>query len=310
MGEDFNTLSHEVLSKCLANIEKTVDGRGYAFTKLDCSGKDLSDLGNKVEEYEHLRHVVVSNNRIGDLTAISKLPHVLSLSAGTNAVESLECMKDGVLPWCQIMDISMNKITALPSLVSLERLRVVNLSGNQIASLEAFGGHPEVEHMRLEQNKLTSLEGFGTMPKLKKLDLSENELVALGGLDAPILENLDLSKNQLVKLDDITGAPKVKTLNLSANKLEGDEEMTEVRKLAAEFLPELTELLVEGNPMAETFGEGVKLEMIICIPTISIVDGSEVTDEEREQAANMDKARAEERAAAAARAAEEGAEDE
>merc|ERR1711959_321296 len=158
-----------------------------------------------------------------------------------------------------------------------------------------------------EQNKLTSLEGFGPMPKLRKLDLSENELTALGGLEAPILEDLDLSKNQLANLDGITGAPAVKTLNLASNKLEGDEEMAELRKLAADSLPGLSKLLVDGNPMGEVFGEGLKLEVIICVPTISSVDGSEVTDEEREQAKTMQKTREEERAAAAAAAAEEGA---
>lgn len=306
MGEEFVTLTHETLSKCLGNVEKTVDGGGYAFTKLDASGRDLTDLGNKVEQYEHLRHVVVSNNKIVDLTPVSKLPHVISLTASTNAVANLDCMKEAVLPWCQILDISVNQLMALSPLLSLERLRVLDLHGNQIASLEAFGGHPEIEYMRLEQNKLTNLEGFGSMPKLKKLNLSENELISLGGLDAPILEDLDLSKNQLALMDGIAGAPAVKTLNASSNKLEGDEEMLELKKLSNAFLPQLQHLLVDGNPMCETFGEGVKLEVLISVPTISIVDGVEVTDEERVEAGNMMKGREQERAAAAAREAEEG----
>lgn len=304
MGDEANPLTPEILGKCLSNIERTVDGSAYAFTKLDCSDKDLSDLGTKVGEFEHLRHAVIANNKIADLSPVAKLPHLLTLTASSNAAESLECMKDGALPWCQILDVSSNRLASLVSLAGMVRLRVLHLQGNQIASLEGFDGHPEIEILQLQQNKLTTLDGFGAMPKLQRLDLSENELTSLNGLDAPVLEVCDLSKNQLANLDGVAGIPQVKSLNLSGNLLEKDEEMAELRKLNKETLPALDDLTLEGNPFVEACGDGYRTEVLICVPSVPKIDGTEVTSEEQEGAIAEEKKREEEKAAAEAAAAE------
>ncbi len=52
-----------VLSEGLRSIKRTVDGSGFAFSELSCSGKKLTDV-SKVSECRHLRTLDLSNNEV------------------------------------------------------------------------------------------------------------------------------------------------------------------------------------------------------------------------------------------------------
>lgn len=296
MGEDgdWAPLTHAVLCQCLSQIEQTSNGK-FAFTRLDCSNKELTHLGNKVENYEQLRHVVLSHNKIQDLTQVLRLPHLLTLRADDNAVDAVDFVL-ALLPWCQRLDLSGNKLTCAPSLCPLERLRFARFTGNEIASLDGFGGHPVLEELELTENKLATLSGMGTMAALTRLDLTGNELTSLEGLDAPALKSLGLGKNQLASLEHVGGAPRCVSLDLSENQLSGeDPAMPELARLGAE-MPLLQALLLGGNPLAD---DQVRVQALVRIPHLLRVEDEEVTNEDREAA----RALGEEIAAAAAEAA-------
>lgn len=76
-------------------------------------------------------------------------------------VSSLECLAAAELPWCQRIDFSSNKLSALPALLALQRLRFASFKGNEITSLEGFGDHPVIEELELSENQLSSLKGLG-----------------------------------------------------------------------------------------------------------------------------------------------------
>lgn len=307
---DFVPLTHAILCECLSQIEQAVGEGGLAFTRLDCSGKELTDLGNKVESYKQLRHVTLSQNRLTDISKVTQLPHLLSLQADQNEVASLECMKEASMPWCQKLDLSNNKLTSLASLVSLDRLRFASFKGNQIASLEGFAGHPTLEELELQGNVLTTLVGMGTLASCKRLDLSEcNTLESLEGLDAPCLAYLNLRSNKLAKLEFIGGAPALNELDISENQLSAeDPKLPELRRLCTET-PKLRKLLLSGNSVGKT-------EALVCVPRLTEVDGEEVTLEDREAAKEREDElaeqirQAEEEAAAAAEEARIAAEEE
>merc|ERR1719436_1940805 len=97
---DFAPLTHDVLCQCLSQIELIAGGGDFAFARLDCSGRELTDLGNKVEDYKQLKHVVLSSNKLTDISKIAQLPHVLTLNADNNEVTSLACLAENpTLPW-------------------------------------------------------------------------------------------------------------------------------------------------------------------------------------------------------------------
>jgi Leucine-rich repeat (LRR) protein len=289
MAEDWQPLSHAILKDGLADIELCVGGGGFAFTKLDCSNKEITDLGNKVDAYKQLRHVILSQNKITDLTAIMKLPHLLTLQADENAVNQLDCVQDSALPWCQRIDLSKNQLTKVPSLLPFERLRFAKFAENVIESLQGFGDQPVLEVLELQGNSLTSLVGMGCLKSLRHLNLESNQLTSLEGLDTPVLTKLDLGSNALESLAFIGGAPKCSELILTGCKLSGDDiQLPELKRLAGDT-PELRTLALSGNPLFDVLsgGENPKAELLARVPQVTIVVGVEVEavlDEDREAA--------------------------
>lgn len=281
---DWVPLSHAILKECLKDIEICVGGGGFAFTKLDCSNKELTNLGNKVDGYKQLKHIVLSGNKLEDLAAIMQLPHLLSLKADGNQVGNLECVQDADLPWCQRLDLSSNKLVKIPSLVPLQRLRFANFANNTIESLEGFGDHPVLEVLDLQGNQLTSLIGMGCLQSVRHIVLESNQLASLEGLNAPTLEKLSLGSNPLETLQFVAGAPQCRELDLKDCKLSGEDiQMPELRRLVDDT-PLLKTLWLAGNPLVEAFGENSKAEVLARIPQVQVVEGEEVNDEDREAA--------------------------
>lgn len=306
---DFVPLTHEILSQSLSKIEKAVaPGLGFAFTRLDCSNKELTDLGNKVEDYTQLRHVILSGNKLNNIDAVTKLPHLLTLQLDNNEVNSLGCLMEADMPWCQRIDLTSNKLTALPPLALLGRLRFACFASNEIDSLDGFGDHPALEELQLQTNKLTSLKGLGRLEALRKLVVSENQLTSLEGLDAPVLTTLDVKTNQLASLVHLSGAPACADLDLSENQLNAeDPNLPELRRLGTDT-PALKSLNIAGN------SGDLRIEVVIAAAQLQTIDGEPVTEEDREAAVAKEeelreaiKAREEEARAAAEAAAAEAA---
>eukprot|EP00434_Breviolum_minutum_P034059 symbB.v1.2.030144.t1/scaffold3365.1/size58364/10 len=231
-------------------------------------------------------------------------------------VNSLEALHEAELPWCQRIDFTVNKLSAVPPLVALGRLRFACFATNEITSLEGFGDHPILEELQLQENQLTSLKGLGCLKSLKSLVVSSNQLTSLEGLDAPVLKKLDVSKNQLAVLEHLDKAPVCEELDVSENQLSAeDPNLPELRRLANEKM--LQSLTISGN------ASDLRIEVVVVAPQVQTIDGEPVTQEDREAAAAKEeelaeavKAKAEadeaariaeeEAAAAAAAAAAEG----
>jgi Leucine-rich repeat (LRR) protein len=281
---DWVPLSHAILKDCLKDIEICVGGGGFAFTKLDCSNKELTNLGNKVEGNKQLKHMVLWGSELDDLAAIMQLPHLLSLKADGNQVGNLDCVQSAELPWCQRLDLSSNKLVKIPPLAPLQRLRFANFSSNTIESLEGFGDHPVLEVLELQGNQLTSLAGMGCLQRLRHLVLESNQLTSLEGLNTPTLEKLSLGSNPLETLQCVDGAPQCRELDLRDCKLSGEDiQMPELRRLVKDT-PKLKTILLSGNPLVDAFSENMKAEVLARIPQVQIVEDQEVNDEDREAA--------------------------
>lgn len=55
----------------------------------------------------------------------------------------------------------------MPTLKSMNYLKILNLSGNQIEIIKGFKGHKTLEKLLLQGNKLSNLDGIYNLPNLK-----------------------------------------------------------------------------------------------------------------------------------------------
>ncbi|XWS70401.1 hypothetical protein CRYUN_Cryun03dG0045100 [Craigia yunnanensis] len=204
-----------------------------------------------------------SNSSLSDNTSVSvcswervhcdtKKENVIGLNAsGLDLYGLIPDTTIGKLTQLQSLDLSNNKITALPSdLWSLGSLKSLNLSSNQISgslpnNIGNFG--------LLEVIDLSSNNFFGEIPAtisslvgLQIIKLAGNGFewsIPTGILSCQALVSLDLSSNRLNgSLPDGFGAafPKLKTLNLARNEIHGrDTDFAEMKSL--------TSLNISGN---------------------------------------------------------------
>jgi len=204
------------------------------------------------------------------------LSHLLTLHLDNNALESIDCLEDAELPWCQRIDASSNRLQKLPSLSTLGRLRFAHFGTNEVTSLAGFGDHPVIEELDLKENKLESLEGLGKLEKLRKLILTGNQLKSLEGLDTPVLTHLEVKGNQLTSLEHIAGAPECMMLDIGSNQIEAEAELQHLKQ----EVKKLTELTLAGNPLADNFGDTCKTEVLVRLRKLKSIDGEEVTDDD------------------------------
>lgn len=266
----------------LSNLGRTVDGSGFAYRTLDCIGKRISGI-KAIEAYAHLQHVDLSQNGIKDIAPVKGLPHLLRLNLSSNEIPDVKSWDEGCLLYLAHLDLSSNALTALPAL-TLPQLRKATFARNEIVGCQDFTGHEKLVELDLSENHITSLEGVGKMPLLKKLDVSFNELSTLAGLtDLPILQDLSLRKNLFESLEapwqEFEG---LTSLVVSENKLEAAKPLESLRRLL-----KLKSLDVAGNPFCDDAALNTRIETLICHWRLETIDGATVTDQEREDARQL-----------------------
>ena len=138
------------------------------------------------------------------------------------------------------------------------------------------------EHLSLSTNAIDRIQPLPGLKNLKILSLGRNLLKRIDNLsdNANTLEELWLSYNQIDKLEGLTGMRKLRVLYLSNNAIKNFDELIKLREL-----PALEDLLLLGNPCYEGLTkEQRRIEVLKRVPKIKKLDGTVVSDTEREAA--------------------------
>jgi Leucine-rich repeat (LRR) protein len=281
-------LTEEALSEHLGHSTfKNVDSLDLNSCKL----RHLDALS--AERFPNLRVLVLDNNHISDLSSLSPLPLLRVLRLNRNRIVAAPSFdkdkeREGLLtrgflatcfPALEVLELGFNRIASIAALQlrGLNELRVLTLESNELTKVDGLNGLPALQQLVLSKNKIKRLEpngrSFAGLNELRGLQLEENGLRSLAGLGT---------------------LPKLRALFLAYNRI---GELSELEHLAPERCSlVLTEVTLRNNPLARKHLYRSALIRRLSTgaggepapPSWScVIDGKEVTSEERERADSM-----------------------
>ena len=271
---------------------------GHSFYKhienLDLSGAKIRNCEViNSDRFGNLRVLVLDNNHLTDVTSLSPLPLLRVLRLNRNRIAAVpmhDASGKGWLGKCfpslEVLELGYNKIVSIPALnlKGLNELRVLTLEANEIAKVEGLHHLTNLQQLVLAKNKIKRFElggtstgsssvsgSFGSVPTLTKSSFA--------GLSE--LRGLQLEENGLRSLAGIGTLPKLRALFLAYNRL---TELSEFEHIASDRCSAvLQEVTLRNNPLARKHLYRPTLIRRLGA-SIQVIDGREVTQEEREKA--------------------------
>jgi len=157
-----------------------------------------------------------------------------------------------------LRDEGKGKIRAIQNLDSLVHLRFLNLSYNAITRIEGLEALVSLEELNLAENAITHIENLSGLRNLLRLNLSGNQIERISPAIIALrrLSMLRLARNKLKVLDDLAILSR---------------------------LPSLVQLRMDENPIAGL--EHGHAFAVHCCQSLGVLDGHDVTDEDRVDAA-------------------------
>jgi len=176
----------------------------------------------------------------------------------------------------QVLHLGFNQISDVPALnlESLRQLRVLHLQGNDIARLDGVSQLHELRELNLDRNRIRALDPG-----------------SLAGLS--LLRELRIEENGLRSLEHISAASNLATLALGSNRISDLAELEKLTECAA-----LQSLALANNPVARR--QLYRPSLVRRMLSLHVIDGREISPEERARTEAMYSAEA--RAAAATQA--------
>ncbi|KAK2964174.1 putative Guanine exchange factor for Rac 30 [Blattamonas nauphoetae] len=154
-----------------------------------------------------------------------------------------------------------NYLSFIPFSLQLDSLRILDVSSNQI----------------------TSLTFLSRLPSLKQLYCNFNNINKLPALEAPhpSLEFLSLSHNVIESFRGLHCYPQLRTLIISHNNIDTFDSLVEQHETS------LKAIRIDNNPICDSdhCNDFTRTVLLVCFPHLSRIDGTTVTDEDRQSAA-------------------------
>jgi Leucine-rich repeat (LRR) protein len=193
--------------------------------------------------------LVVRNDPVGNLPMLPPglhFGHLQRLCLSNVGLTSLQSDFLGRFSHLRSLQLSGNKLTAVPGLGDLHRLIRLDLQHNRLATLDEVQHLSSLTQLALNDNQLTAIPGLATLTRLTRLDLRRNRLTALDGVQGlTLLTQLDLSDNLLSALpEQIRRLVRLQYLNVSNNQFT-------TLPAGIEHMVGLTQLNLAGNRLTD-----------------------------------------------------------
>ncbi|CEL97089.1 unnamed protein product [Vitrella brassicaformis CCMP3155] len=245
----------------------------YNFRVLDLSGCRLREIPANVitdEVFPSLRELTFDNNQLTSVATLGPLSKLVVLRLNNNRMD-LETGLLGAeehqglqgLPSLQILEMASNAITDLRPLdkLPLKSLRNLNLKANEITKIEGLSRLQYLRELYLDQNKIRQVEA-GAFQPLRNL------------------RELHIEDNGLKSLSNFGPLPRLRALFCSLNRISDLQEVEKIADLKGLVQISLAQTPVSRKPL-------YRPGLVRLLPSLRLIDGKEVTDEEREKAEMM-----------------------
>lgn len=263
-------LTDEMVSspEVLKDLDKTMDGKSVAMTKVELPSMRLGDI-TVLSKLTHIRHVNVMDNLIKDLAPLFGLDHMLSLNASRNKIESVDMP---TMPFLQLVDLSGNAIKGSFACPQLPNLRHLLLGENQLEGVTGLEANTQLQRLELHSNKLTSCEGLGTT-SIVAITLNDNEIADVKGLaKLSLVASLNLSGNSITSLEGLPSSGALSSVTLTRNQVGNLEDHIKGR------VPEsVTSLDMSENPILEGLD---RVHVLVALRALKMLNAAVVTPEE------------------------------
>uniref|UniRef100_F1KTD1 Leucine-rich repeat-containing protein 15 n=1 Tax=Ascaris suum TaxID=6253 RepID=F1KTD1_ASCSU len=245
---------------------------------VDLSQNKITEIANfEVMNLPMLKELRVSSNQLANIApmAFMNVPQLQYLYLKNNVLESLESSRlFQVFKQLEVLDLSRNRLTKVPSSKELTNIRQIRLDSNRISRIEtlAFSSNSKLRLISLQNNRISTISrnSFDALEQLSILLLANNSLKALerGTLDGmKNLQQLNLRNNSLMELSNatFTSVPLLTTLDLAHNALRTISKGTfaPLKKLfwldlssnhirsfeKGAFIHRVGNILLDGNPL-------------------------------------------------------------
>ncbi|CAN9511031.1 unnamed protein product [Ophioblennius macclurei] len=267
--------------------------------------------GSPMKDRLNLPSVLVLNNcgisRAGDQTEIAAFcSHVMELDLSHNKLQDWREISKIVanIPNLDFLNLSSNPlagVTLEPRFAeAFSRVRRLVLNNTQVpwASVLLLAQEiPELEELFLCLNEYSSVSASSmacgssvACPTLRLLHITDNSLqdwaeVRKFGTLFPSLDTLVMANNNLASIQDNKDIlqrlfPNLRSINLHNSGLNRWEDIEKLN-----FFPKLEEVRLQGIPLLQTYTNVERRSLMIAqLPSISLLNGSMVSDSEREDA--------------------------
>ncbi|XP_029107111.1 tubulin-specific chaperone cofactor E-like protein isoform X2 [Scleropages formosus] len=261
--------------------------------------------GSPMKDRLNLPSVLVLNgcgiSRAGDEGEISAFcAHVVELDLSHNKLQDWQEISKIVsnIPNLEFLNLSSNPLSESPLDTSCAeafvRVRRLVLNNTRVSweTVHTFTREiPELEELFLCLNEYEEVTpSVSPCPSLRLLHITDNNLqdwceVRKFGPMFPGLDTLVMANNNLSSIEDSGEAlrrlfPNLRSINLHNSGLNSWEDIEKLN-----FFPKLEEVRLLGIPLLQSYTNKERRSLIVAqLPSVSVLNGSKVTDGEREDA--------------------------
>ncbi|CAI5694721.1 unnamed protein product [Oreochromis niloticus] len=261
--------------------------------------------GSPMKDRLNLPSVLVLNScgisRSGDQAEIAAFcAHVMELDLSHNKLQDWHEISKIVsnIPNLEFLNLSSNPLAGMTleprwaeAFSSVRRLVLNNTQVSWDTVLLLTREIPELEELFLCHNEYSSVSPSSVAcPTLRLLHITDNCLkdwaeVRKFGSMFPCLDTLVMANNNLSSIQDSKDIlqrlfPKLRSINLHNSGLNQWEDIEKLN-----FFPKLEEVRLQGIPLLQAYTNAERRSLMIAqLPSISLLNGSAVTDSEREDA--------------------------